>query len=385
MNQSFPSTIRFSLIVAFITLLGLLKLLISSQSNINNKSHTLDNLKISKEVTTTPLSIDKAIAGFVNKSCNLGSEKWLGTYEWQKKAPAFLIIGAKKCGTTSLFQYMRQHPNLIKPTMKELLMFIPHRFPHWEEPKNYDSKVMVEPARNDMYDNLYPIQDIKQNPKLMSYEATPDYLLYSTYSTKAILCTVPWVKILVTLRNPVDRVFSHYNFLSDPYLMRKHPEVKPKVSFDKWVQQDMLRLKEYGIIPKNGDIENFMGSSRERDAWRNYQKKGAAADRPLARSLYAIQLEEWFEALRSVGRDPQDSVFIIREEDLKSNPDEVVNNIFSWLGIQNIEIDAEKKFLVTNYTSAMTKETRHMLEEFYRPYNQRLYKLLGKEWQGIWD
>jgi hypothetical protein len=69
---------------------------------------------------------------------------------------------------------------------------------------------------------------------------------------------------------------------------------------------------------------------------------GHAYDRPLARSLYAIQLEEWFEALRSIGRDPESSVLIVQEEELKAKPVQIGNKIFEWLGIQPFDIIRRK-------------------------------------------
>lgn len=351
---------------------------IKPQQNLNQENNPLLNIDLA--------SIVNAGKEFVEENCDLGAEKWKGK-GWQRRAPAFLLIGAKKCGTTSLSFYLGQHPNIAVARTKELLFFIPGRFPHWQEPNDYDSKVLVDAARRNMYAKDYPTKSIQGNQSLISFEATPDYLLYSKYSAKAILCTAPWVKILVILRNPVARTFSHYSFLSDEKLMRSSKAVPLKQSFESWIHEDMLRLREYGVIPPANESDGFFGSQRERDAWREYQKVpiGRAFDRPLARSFYAIQLEEWFEALRSIGRDPKSSVLIVQEEELKAKPVQVGNTIFEWLGIQPFDIASERQRMVTKYSSKLSFKTRKMLEDFYYPHNQRLYKLLGKEWQGIWD
>ena len=98
---------------------------------------------------------------FVEDNCNLGVEEWHAQKDWQRRAPAFLLIGAKKCGTTSLFHYLVEHPDIAKPRSKELLTFIPFRFRHESDPLYYDSKVLlVEAARQDMYDNDYPVVTI---------------------------------------------------------------------------------------------------------------------------------------------------------------------------------------------------------------------------------
>jgi hypothetical protein len=376
-------TIRGSIVIAVALFIGIA---FFSTSKYQPDLKQGDKHIVKEMVQMDNASIVSSSKAFVEENCDLGVEEWHAQEEWQRRAPAFLLIGAKKCGTTSLFQFLRQHPDIANPRKKELLTFIPLRFPHWADPLDYDSKVLVEAARQDMYDNDYPVAKIQSTDSMLSFEATPDYLVYSTYSAKAILCTMPWVKILVILRNPVDRLFSHYNFLKDPKLIGKHSILQ--VSFETWVQKDIQRLKQYGVIPPGNVTDGYFGSQRENNAWRDYQKipNGEVFDRPVARSLYAIQLEGWFEALRSIGRDPASSVLIVREEDLKENALGVGNKVFDWLGIRPYSIKSNHSGMVTHYTTPeISKETRKMLEDFFYPYNQRLYKLLGKEWDGMWD
>ncbi|KAI2493868.1 [heparan sulfate]-glucosamine 3-sulfotransferase-like protein [Fragilaria crotonensis] len=152
-----------------------------------------------------------------------------------------------RCGTTSLFQYLQQHPDIIQPRRKELLSFIPQRFRHWAHPGDFESKINVQAARKDMYAHDYRSETIKRRNMSISFEATPDYLLYSRFSAKAILCTVPWVKILVILRNPVDRVFSHYNYLTDVSRMSQLNFSMPKETFEEWILADMVRLAKHGV------------------------------------------------------------------------------------------------------------------------------------------
>lgn len=372
--------IRGSIVFALVVFFGLALYSQSSQSDgVQEKHSIVHNAKHQTErerVIQSP-----GAAAFVEENCELGSEEWWPEESWKRRTPGFLIIGAKKCGTTSLFHFMSRHPLIVKPRLKELLMFIPARFNFWEEPKNYDSKVLVEPARQWMYENDYPADDIRASNDTLSVEATPDYVLYSTYSTKALLCTVPWIKVVITLRNPTERLFSHFNFLKDPRLGNQNI----RLSFEEWVKKDIADLQGKGVIPSgNMTTEDFFGSKQERDAWREYQKH-PAGERYVSRSLYAFQIEEWFEALRLIGRDPAECVLIVREEDMKRDGQALSNRIFKWLGLEPHDVHAGTKAMATTYSSELTKETRKFLEEFMAPYNQRLYKLLGKEWEGIWD
>jgi hypothetical protein len=335
-----------------------------------------------------------------------------------------LIIGAKKAGTTSLWLSLLRHASihpeiLARSRIKELLYFIPDRFKGWKDDER--NSVLVHEARRNMYDinKDYPIQILKQNQDAVSLEATPDYLLFSTYSARAILCTVPWVKLIVLLRHPIDRLWSHYNFLIDPNIIG----LKNLLPFDEWVDTDIRRLQGYGILPKNlSNVEEHSGSEEEKRGWRKYQEKfHSRDDRPVARSLYAIQLEEWFHNLRLVGKDPADCVKIILSSDLKEHQEAVVNDVINWVGIPTVQqshannLDTPQqqqalrqqrriqghprtrlqqpqhqqqlpKGMVTTYTSPpMKQETRQKLELLFAPFNRRLYRLLGPEWDGVFD
>ena len=157
-------------------------------------------------------------------------------------------------------------------------------------------------------------------------------------------------------------------------------------------------------MPQNlSQIEEHSGSIQERRGWRAYQHAfHGKDDRPLARSLYAIQLEEWFQNLRAVGKDPTACVKIVLSDDFDRQSDHVVNDVIEWLGLpsssptlperqqqqqqQQRKLPKNPKGMVTTYTSApMKPETRQKLEHLFAPYNRRLYKLLGPEWEGIFD
>ena len=106
--------------------------------------------------------------------------------------PNFMCIGAAKSGTTTLYDLLRQHPDVYAPSFKE-----PHYF---DIPSNYCNGI-------DWYDNTY-FNSVKQQKVIMDF--TPSYL-YEINAAKRIFTSLGKdVKFLVILRNPVDRAFSHY-------------------------------------------------------------------------------------------------------------------------------------------------------------------------------
>jgi|SRR5690242_3518862 len=103
--------------------------------------------------------------------------------------PHFLIIGAQRCGTTSLFEYLARHPDVAPPSAKELHFF--------------DSEYHKGDA---WYRERFP----SLRNGFITGEATPYYIFHPHTPTRVR----DWnskVKLIVLLRNPVDRAYSHYH------------------------------------------------------------------------------------------------------------------------------------------------------------------------------
>lgn len=112
------------------------------------------------------------------------------------KLPTFLIIGAAKSGTTSLYYYLKQHPKIFLPKIKEINYFAYRgqtkgRF--WARTREeYE-------AHFDDTENFHAVGEV--TPLYFSTEGTPE----------RIKRVIPETQIIAILRNPVDRAYSHYN------------------------------------------------------------------------------------------------------------------------------------------------------------------------------
>ncbi len=113
---------------------------------------------------------------------------------WQERAlPGFIIIGGMKCGTSSLFKYLGQHPQLFRSNYKEIRYF---------SHDNYYAK------GEKWYRSHFPrMKDMPSGS--LTFEASPDYLIYPASSVR-IASLIPNVKLIVLLRNPTERAISHY-------------------------------------------------------------------------------------------------------------------------------------------------------------------------------
>ena len=121
----------------------------------------------------------------------------------------FIIVGVARCGTTSLFHYLKQHPEIQFPEIKEPKYFssIDQNFPH-NGPGDFsvDDKIIRCEKK---YDNLFSYLDSTN----CIGEASSDYFYFHKYTIPQIKKKFGDIKIIICLRNPVERAFSAYNNL----------------------------------------------------------------------------------------------------------------------------------------------------------------------------
>ena len=120
----------------------------------------------------------------------------------------FFVVGAARCGTTSLYHYLKQHPQVYLPNIKELN--------HFSKVESSDKEDYILPKD----DTLYHTKIIKKfddyralynqvGANRLKGDISPSYLWKKETAVK-IYNHNPEAKIVVSLRNPVHRAFSHY-------------------------------------------------------------------------------------------------------------------------------------------------------------------------------
>lgn len=114
--------------------------------------------------------------------------------------PDFLIIGDLKAGTTSLHYYLGQHPDIFMPSQKEL------RFFAYDKDNPYHRRSPSYRVKN--YDEYLGFFSNAKGAKMIG-EASPNYLR-SSGAANRIKDALPGVKLIVSLRNPADRLHSLY-------------------------------------------------------------------------------------------------------------------------------------------------------------------------------
>ncbi len=168
----------------------------------------------------------------------------------QKPNINLFIVGAAKSGTTSLYNYLNQHPEVYFPKVKEPNFYSnidsedPMAYKHPKEGVFYHNKII---RNKEVYYSLYKNS---ANYKIIG-DASPSYL-WDIDSAKRIYTDFPQSKIIIMLRNPVFRTFSHYlmNIRSgvekeSDFLvaLKRDKKTEPKV----WGDGKVLLYEELGM------------------------------------------------------------------------------------------------------------------------------------------
>lgn len=200
------------------------------------------------------------------------------------KTPNFFIIGAAKTGTTSLWMYLKQHPDIFMP--ESIVDKEPSYFCNIYGHNNYDR-----------YLDLFKDAD---NCKAIGEASTP--YLTSPESASWISRVLPTAKIIVVLRNPIDRTYSLYRWMTNNGYEWVYP-------FEKALEIESLRKNDSSFFRNNPQyFFNYL-----------YYESG----------LYFEQLSRYYRAF------PKNQIKVILLDDLNQKPVETIQSIYAFLGVND--------------------------------------------------
>ena len=244
--------------------------------------------------------------------------------------PDFLIIGAQKCGTTSLFHFLSQHPDLGLPTKKELHFF----------DLQYNKGI-------EWYYSLFPKKSFLK--KKLTGEASPFYLFHSLVPER-VFHHLPKIKIIVLLRNPIDRAYSQYNH------QRKLGN-EPIQSFEEAIVNEEGRIAaEEGKLKKGEINENL--------AYRRYSY--------VERGFYSVQIDRWLQYFS------MNQMLFIKSEDFFEFPQKALNEVYAFLKISRI-LPHSLTPQNTNDYPLINDSTRDLHGKIFKEDSEKLKDLLGEK------
>jgi hypothetical protein len=250
------------------------------------------------------------------------------------RKPDFIVLGAQKAGTTALYQILKQHSLIKGSNTKEIHYF--------------NNDLWYSENKITSYHSFFPWpHNVPKKAKL--FEITPCYLFHPEVA-KRLYNYNPNLKLIIIMRNPAARAFSawtmyHHHFKTGWYREQHDPR-----TFTEAI---------------NEELKNLEHTSYSEDK-RGYIKRG----------IYHYQIEAFLKYF------PKNQLIFIESNELKEKK-ETLAQIQSFIDVpfENITL------LQTNQSQVCEKNNFEKdllkLKEFYLPYNKKLYKLIGREFN--WD
>jgi hypothetical protein len=231
--------------------------------------------------------------------------------------PDFLIIGAKKCGTTFLYDLMSRHPYVELAAKKELHYF----------------DIFFEEEGIDWYRRSFPGPRWKYGRRIITGEATP--YLDNSRVPRRMAKVLPQARLIALLRDPVQRAYSDYQ-----QVRRKGRE---PLAFEEAIEAE----------------------KRQKKVRRGY----------LARGVYVDHLLRWSRFFA------EEQMLVLKSEDFFEHTQETLERVLEFLDLPRWEAEASEKRNKGEYEATMDPATRQRLEEYFEPYNERLYEHLGVDFE----
>ena len=345
--------------------------------------------------------------------------------------PGFLIIGAGKCGTSSLYHYIVGHSHAISAKKKQVhyFTFYFNRGLAW------------------YYSQFASAKSFLSQGALITGEAAPGYLPSPVAASRTQM-EMPGTRIILMAREPIDRAWSSYNYnyvrVSLPGLRKRHSrenmtddEIAEKYLFSfedmmkaelhvlkecfrlknaevsfRWANSEKKRRKEEGLPPMLdiiGKCYPEAENARARSRSSNSQWKALVEKYPykqislpnvhlyeafIGRGLYALQVEWWYATF------PSEDITMVCTEDLKNEPLATMDTLSAFLGLPEFNFtdvisqgiynakghqgyDRPSTWEETtqehaNETIPLSSEFRTELQEFLDEQNERLFTLVGR-------
>jgi hypothetical protein len=245
--------------------------------------------------------------------------------------PTFLCIGVQKSGTTSLINYLSQHPDIF---MKEGEL---HFFDTTKLTKSEITK----------YENKF------NTKKKIVGEKTPSYN-YLQFAMNRIYNYNSNIKLILILREPISRAFSQYNMKlnSSHKTLNCVSDKQIMIDFEK---EENIKLSDLKV---NGN--------------------------------YFILRGKYDEIITYIlSKFSRENLYIGIAEEIKADKQKYYNDIISFLGAKKLnKINENSDTHIRKYDKSIPNILAKKLYNIYKPHNERLYKILGRKvdiWENYYD
>ena len=242
--------------------------------------------------------------------------KWRKATAWARLRPSFLIVGAQRSGTTSLYRYLCAHPNVLPALRKEIhyydfqfakgISWYRAHFPRWRGLRS----------------------------QAITGEASPYYMVHPLAPGR-VHAHDPRLKIIAILRDPAERAYSQYH--------HERAQGHEQLSFEEAI---------------DAETERLAGCDARLRAGPHYYCQNHHRFSYLDRGRYGHYLEKWLEYF------PAKQVLVLAAEALFANPNRVANETFAFLGLARHELGGANAHNQMRYPTMPTATKTRLRHHF---------------------
>lgn len=235
----------------------------------------------------------------------------------------FVICGTQKGGTSALDSYLREHPQVCMAAQKELHFF--------DNEDNFSRSAVEYSAYHSFFS--------PKSSHIVLGESTPSYMYW--YDAPRRLWTYnSMIKLIVLLRNPIERAYSHWNM--------ERARNAESLSFWDAIRNEKIRCRV--ALPYQHRVYSYID-----------------------RGFYLEQLRRLWTYF------PEDQVLVLRSDDLRDNHRSTLRSICAFLGIDDFDHVEQKTIHSLGYPTSMEGRARDYLASIYE------HEIRGLEQVLNWD
>ena len=259
-------------------------------------------------------------------------------FSWRQRVlPGLIIIGAQKSGTTSLHNYLSQHPQLVPAYRKEVHFFdggLDARTDTWSKGVQWYHSHF--PRRGDLTEGQ------------TTFEASPLYLFNPLVAAR-IAATLPEVKLVAILRNPVERALSQFFY-------------ETRIGHESLSIREAFAAEEKRLAP-----------AKETG---NYKLPEFIHNSYLSRGIYYEQLQRYYELF------PREQLLVIDSGAFFRAPENGLKQVFAFAGVdEKFAVGNLKAVNVGRNRKEVDEDFREQLKGYYSGHNEKLFDMLGKRFE----
>ena len=302
--------------------------------------------------------------------------------------PAVFFMGFPRSGSTQLYKMLIEHPHLKGGFRKES---------HWWTKTNFSAQFPQDIADVVHYFSFFQdnLAYIEQHPNTLLIDASQSTIWDTRRSgntcflPQLISAMFPASKFIVLMRDPTERLYSDFNYLCSEELSRSHVEWR--------VPEEYLRNRSSmfhrAVVTEIEKFRKCLEKEKEKTSSLEHcthnalsgDSTGLCGHVRLGISLYHVHIRRWLREF------PRSQFLFLRTDDLATKPLPLLEETWEFLGVARQRAKDFGSLLHEhlhsaaghesnrNLALAMSEQTKALLDDFFRPYNDKLADLLGDE------